>query len=137
MSHRADRLGEMIREELTDVIAGELRDPRVGLAQITEVKVPPDMHTAHVFVAVMGTDEEQQQTMRGLSAARTYLRAQLAQRLQLRHVPELRFELDRSEELGSRLETLLARAKKRESRKFSESEPDQSGPDAARASEKS
>jgi ribosome-binding factor A len=113
MPHRPERLGEMIREELIDVISGELRDPRVGLAQVTEVKLAPDMHVAHVFVSVMGGPEEEQETLRGLIAARGYLRGELARRLQVRQIPELRFELDRSEELGLRLEKLLSRARKR------------------------
>jgi ribosome-binding factor A len=114
MPHRPDRLAEIIREELTDLITGELRDPRVGLAQITEVKVPPEMTVAHVFVSVLGDAGEQAQTMRGLISARNYLRAELAGRLRIRHVPELRFELDRSEELSARLDRLLYRAHKRE-----------------------
>jgi ribosome-binding factor A len=103
----------MIREELIDVISGELRDPRVGLAQVTEVKLAPDMHVAHVFVSVMGGAEEEQRTLQGLIAARAYLRGELARRLQVRHMPELRFEVDRSEELELRLDKLLSRAKKR------------------------
>lgn len=116
MPHRPERLAEMIREELTDLIGGELRDPRVGLAQVTEVKLAPEMRVAHVFVAVMGPVEEQQASLEGLLAARGYLRAELARRLQIRQVPELRFELDRSEELTARLDLLLKRAAKRSAR---------------------
>ena len=113
MTHRPERLAEMIREELMDIIAGELRDPRVGLAQVTEVKLAPDLHLAHVYVSVMGNNEEAQQTLKGLIAARGYLRAQLAPRLHLRQVPELRIELDRSEEYAARLDMLLKRDRKR------------------------
>ncbi len=115
MTHRPERLAEMIREELMDLIAGELRDPRVGLAQVTEVKLAPDLHMAHVFVSVMGDQREAKATLEGLIAARGFLRAALAPRLQLRQVPELRFELDRSEELAARLDQLLQRDRKRHS----------------------
>lgn len=113
MPHRPERLAEMIREELTDLIAGEVSDPRVGLAQVTEVKMAPEMRVAHVFFSVMGGAEEENRTLKGLIAARGFLRAELAQRLQIRHVPELRFEIDRSEELSNRLEQLLQRSSRR------------------------
>lgn len=113
MSHRPERLAEMMREELTDLIGGELADPRIGLAQVTEVKLAPEMRVAHVFVSVAGAETEEEETMRGLAAAKGFLRAQLASRLQIRQVPELRFELDRSEKLTARLDRLLRRAARR------------------------
>lgn len=111
--HRPERLAEILREELMDLIAGELRDPRVGLAQVTEVKLAPDLHVAHVFVSVLGDRREELATLQGLIAARGYLRAALAPRLHLRQVPELRFELDRSDEYSARLNLLLQRDRKR------------------------
>lgn len=111
--HHAERLAEEIRAELTGMIEGELADPRIGLAAITEIHLPTPLRVAHVFVAVTGSDEEQERCLQGLIAARGYLRAQLGARLQLRRVPELRFELDRSEQRTARLEHLLARARKR------------------------
>jgi len=113
MPHRPERLAELIREEITDLIAGELSDPRVGLAQVTEVKMAPEMRVAHVFFSVMGGSQEEQRTLQGLMAARGFLRAELTRRLQIRHVPELRFEIDRSEELSSRLDQLLQRSSRR------------------------
>lgn len=113
MPHRPERLAELIREELTDLIAGELSDPRVGLAQVTEVKMAPEMRVAHVFFSVMGGAQEENRTLQGLMSARGFLRAELTRRLQIRHVPELRFEIDRSEELGNRLDQLLQRSSRR------------------------
>src|SRR5487761_977223 len=66
MMHRPERLAEILREELMDLIAGELRDPRVGLAQVTEVKLAPDLHVAHVFVSVLGDRREELATLQGL-----------------------------------------------------------------------
>lgn len=113
MPHRPERLAEMIREELTDLIAGELSDPRVGLAQVTEVKMAPEMRVAHVFFSVMGGTQEENRTLQGLMAARGFLHAELTRRLQIRHVPDLRFEIDRSEELSNRLDQLLQRSSRR------------------------
>lgn len=113
MAHRAERLAEMIRDELTELIGGEMRDPRIGLAQVTEVKLPPDLRVAHVFVEVIGSGEEQHKALEALLAARGYLRTELARRLQIRQVPELRFDLDQQEQLERRLDQLLGRAARR------------------------
>jgi len=113
MPHRPERLAESIRDELTEMIEGELADPRIGLAAITEITLDPHLRVAHIFVAVAGDEVEQRRSLAGLLAARGFLRSELGARLQLRHVPELRFELDRSEQHTARLEQLLARARKR------------------------
>jgi ribosome-binding factor A len=113
MPHRPERLAEMIRDELTELLEGELADPRIGLASITELKLDPGLRVAHAFVAVSGDDPEQRRTLAGLIAARGFLRAEIGSRLQLRHVPDLRFELDRGEQHTARIEKLLARSRKR------------------------
>ncbi|HUX67056.1 MAG TPA: 30S ribosome-binding factor RbfA [Terriglobales bacterium] len=113
MPHRPERLAESIRDELTEMIEGELADPRIGLAAISEISLDPHLRVAHIFVAVAGDEAEQRRSLAGLLAARGFLRSELGSRLQLRHVPELRFELDRSEQHTARLEQLLNRARKR------------------------
>lgn len=115
MPHRPERLAEAIRDELTEMIEGELADPRIGLAAITEIKLDPALRVAHIFVAIAGDEVEQRRSLQGLMSARSFLRAELGTRLQLRHVPELRFEVDRSEQHTARLEQLLARSRKRQS----------------------
>lgn len=112
MPHRPERLAEMIRDELTELIEGELADPRIGLATVSEVKLEPPMRLARIYFAVSGNEEEQVRTMEGLLAARGFLRTELGHRLQLRRVPDLRFELDRSKEHTERLDQLLQRARK-------------------------
>ncbi len=114
MPHRPERLAESIRDELTEMIEGELGDPRIGLAAITEVHLDPRARLAHIFVAVAGDESEQRRCLEGLRAARGFLRAELASRLQLRQAPELRLELDRSEQNRARIDTLLHRAQKRQ-----------------------
>ena len=115
-THRPERLAETIRDELTEMIEGELADPRIGLASIAEVHLTSPIRIAHIFVRVAGSEAEQQASLQGLIAARGFLKAELGSRLQMRKVPELRFELDRSEERQARLDQLLARSKKREAK---------------------
>jgi ribosome-binding factor A len=110
--HR-ERLSEAIREEIETILEGELADPRIGLASVAGVLMADDSRTARVLVNVQGDDAEAVRTLEGLEAARNYVRHQLAERLRLRRPPELVFQLDRSQLLESRVEELLARAKKR------------------------
>jgi len=109
--HR-ERLGEALREEIETIIEGELGDPRIGLATVTEVELAEDARSARVLVAVHGSDEECQRSIEGLVAATGYIRHEVADRLHLRRAPELFFQLDRSEKYQSRINELLKRTKK-------------------------
>jgi ribosome-binding factor A len=110
--HRA-RVGEAVKEEIAIMIEGELGDPRIGLASVTEVQLAPDGRSARVFVSVEGSEEEAEQTIEGLNAAKGYVRRELTERLQLRQAPELFFQLDRSDQAGGRVEELLKRIEQR------------------------
>ena len=111
--HHRERLSEALREEIETILEGELGDPRIGLTSVTGFQMAEDGRSAHVLVAVSGDDAEADRTLQGLNAARNFVRHELAERLRLRRAPELFFQIDRSEQLESRLEELLARAKKR------------------------
>lgn len=104
---RPQRLGQQIREEISNLLLSELKDPRIGFTTITGVRLTPDLRQAHIYVSVLGTREQQQQTLSGLIAARAFIRHELAQRLRVHHVPELRFELDSSIEYGAHIEELI------------------------------
>jgi ribosome-binding factor A len=110
--HRHERIAGEIRYEISAMLAGELKDPRlIALATVTEVRMTPDLKQARVYVSVMGTEAEQASTIKGLTAASGFIRHELSERLQLRRAPELFFVLDRSEEYAQRINELLRRAK--------------------------
>jgi ribosome-binding factor A len=110
--HRHERIAGEIRHEISAMLAGELKDPRLaGLATVTEVRVTPDLKRARVFVSVLGTEAEQAAMMDGLTAACGFIRHELSERLQMRRAPEVSFVLDHSEEYGNRIDELLRRAK--------------------------
>jgi ribosome-binding factor A len=111
-TYHTERIAEMVRIELSQMIEGEVRDPRVGFATVTEVRMTPDQRNARVFVSVQGDEEQVKQTMQGLVAASSFLRHGLAESLSLRRTPELLFELDHSGQTGGRVEELLKRLKK-------------------------
>jgi ribosome-binding factor A len=104
---RQDQLGEVITRELSDLMRSRMKDPRIGFASITNVEVSADLRHAKVFVSVMGSPEEQHDTMRGLDHASGFLRHELAQRLTVRHVPEIAFKLDHSIARGAHMLELI------------------------------
>lgn len=105
--HRQEKLGELIAVELSDLLRMRMKDPRVGFASITHVEVSGDLRHAKIHVSVLGTEEEQADTIRALKHATGFLRHELASRLVLRYMPELVFKLDTSIEQGSRILELI------------------------------
>ncbi|MEE8471203.1 MAG: 30S ribosome-binding factor RbfA [Dehalococcoidia bacterium] len=105
---RMQRVNDLIREEISELLRREVRDPRLGgLISVTEVITTPDLRHARVFVSVMGTEEEKKQAEKGLAAAAGFLRRGLGERLTLRSIPELSFERDESIEHGSHILELI------------------------------
>jgi ribosome-binding factor A len=110
--HR-ERVGETLKEEISVIIEGELGDPRIALCNVTEIAMSPDGKSARVFIEVAGDEREAEQTLKAINAAKGYIRHELLVRLGVRHVPDLLFLLDRSQEYGSRIDDILGRIKKR------------------------
>jgi ribosome-binding factor A len=114
MSRRTLQVGEMLREELTDIIRREVKDPRLGFWSITGVEVTPDLRSARVYVSVLGTDEERRETLKALTSASGFIRHHLKPRLRMRHIPDLDFRDDRSmehaDQIGRALRELADRA---------------------------
>ena len=98
MSRRTRQVGEFLREELVDIIRREVKDPRVGFMSVTHVETSPDLRLAHVYVSVLGTDEERSANLAALRSAAGFIRHHLKPRMKMRQVPELDFRDDRSME---------------------------------------
>jgi len=111
---RPERLGHQIRVELAEILSREVKDPRIGFATVTRVEITPDLHYARVYVSVLGTTEERERSIEGLSSAARFLRHEIGHRLELRRAPELAFILDRGAEDGERIEMLLRKVHERE-----------------------
>ncbi|MBI3977927.1 MAG: 30S ribosome-binding factor RbfA [Chloroflexi bacterium] len=108
MARRHERVGELLRAELADLLRKEIRDPRLQrLVSVTGVDVTPDLKLARVYVSVLGDEADKREALRGLARAAGYLRTELAQRVDLRRTPELQFKLDESIERGMRILELL------------------------------
>ncbi len=111
-AHRTERVSELLREELGELIAYELSDPRIGDAMVTEVLVSPDMRHAQVRLHLVNDVTAQKETIQALDGARHFLRRQLTERLNLFRVPELHFEADVSSAATGKMEHLLKRIRR-------------------------
>jgi ribosome-binding factor A len=103
---RPQKLGDVIQRELSDLLARELRDPRVGMVTITSVDVSPDLTHAKIFFTLLDK-QKLEETLAGLKRSAGFLRSQLAKRIKLYTTPELRFSYDESVERGDRLSRLI------------------------------
>lgn len=110
MEHkRADRVSDLIRQEIAELLLRRVKDPRLESVTITGVEVTADLQHAKVFYTILGnpSDEDKKNTAHGLSKARGFIRQELGKRLYLRFVPEIAFHYDASFEYGDRIERLL------------------------------
>ncbi|MEO5934447.1 MAG: 30S ribosome-binding factor RbfA [Duganella sp.] len=108
---RGQRVADQIQRDLSEIIAYELKDPRVGMITITEVQVTPDYAHAKIFFTMLKDSPEQvKQTVEGLSAAAGYMRGQLGKRLHIHTLPALHFVHDNSTARGMELSLLIDQA---------------------------
>jgi ribosome-binding factor A len=110
MRIRPERVAERIKREAADVLENRVRDPRVtGMVSVTDVEVTPDLSFARVYVSVLKSSTSVDQVMQALQNVAPFVRRQLASRLELREMPEIRFVHDDSLQRGARVDDLLRR----------------------------
>ncbi|MCM3739005.1 30S ribosome-binding factor RbfA [Oceanobacillus luteolus] len=104
---RANRVAEQMKKELGEILTAKIKDPRVGFVTVTDVEVTGDLQQATIYISVLGTDKEKQETLLGLTKAKGFIRSEIGKRIRLRKTPELLFEFDEAYEYGNRIETIL------------------------------
>jgi len=110
MRIRPERVAQMIRREIADILEHRLRDPRLGsLISVTDVEVTRDLSLARVYVSVLDDEPARERVLAILASASGFVRRELTPRLGLREIPEIRFLLDTSIDRGARVEDLLRR----------------------------
>jgi ribosome-binding factor A len=109
VSQRLAKIERLARQVLGEAIQG-LKDPRVGFATVTAVRISADLRHARVLVSVMGSEEQRRSTMAGLESARPVLRSELGRQVRMKYLPELKLELDEGAERAQRVEALLKQA---------------------------
>jgi ribosome-binding factor A len=134
--HRPDRIGDQIRQELSDLLSrGAVHDPGIGFITFTRVKVTPDLQLARVYYTLLGDEPARKTTARALARATPFLRRQVGERLQLRRVPEIEFRFDEAIASQDRIEQILRDLHAEEAQRAEEAAaaPAGPGPDAAPA----
>jgi ribosome-binding factor A len=105
--HRTERVADILREEIAQIVGYELEDPRLTMVTVTEVRLSDNMRAARVYVTVAGSEEEHKSALAALRHAAPFVRKQLGLSLNLPRTPELHFVRDKVEEEGTRVDQLL------------------------------
>jgi ribosome-binding factor A len=104
---RQERVGDLLRDEVSEIIQREMSDPRLGFVSITRVELSPDLRYARLFVSVFADEDERKQALVALNKASGFIRRTLAPRLRMRTIPELSFRLDQSMEHAENVARIL------------------------------
>jgi ribosome-binding factor A len=108
-SDRMRRVDEAVRQVLSDAVAQDLQDPRIGFVTMTSVKTSSDLRHARVFVSVLGDDAQREQTLAGLASAHGALQRRLARELRMKRTPTLEFIYDDTTDRAMRLNEVIER----------------------------
>ncbi|MFW5718786.1 MAG: 30S ribosome-binding factor RbfA [Halanaerobium sp.] len=119
---RAVRVGELLKEEISQIVLREMKDPRIGFVSVTDVEVSGDLRHAKVFISVYGTDKEKEETLEGLQQAQGFVRKLVGERVKIHHTPEIIFRYDDSIENGVHISEIIKDLK--ESGEIKESDSD-------------
>jgi len=119
---RKERVQIALQKEICDILQNKLKDPRIGFVTITGVEMSDDLRYAKIFFSILGKDEDKKKTIKALDSALGFIRALVAQRIQLRFAPEIVFKLDESVEYSSHIQKLLDEIKELDGSKRKEEE---------------
>ena len=108
---RAERVSGLIQETLSDLLNKRIHDPRLHMATITSVKMSADLKIARVYFAIYGDDKKSEDAVKGFESARGFIKRNLASKLGLRYMPDLKFFYDDSLDYGSHIDQLLEKIK--------------------------
>jgi ribosome-binding factor A len=109
---RSDRVGGLIKQVMAELLNKHVGDPRLSGATITDVKVSRDLRLAKIYFATSGGKDASKEALEGFERARGFVKRELAQRMTLRYMPDLKFYYDESFDYGARIEKLLKAVKK-------------------------
>ncbi len=108
MAHRRmARVADLVKQEVSQIIQHEMKDPRIGFVTVTSVEVSIDLRHARVYFSVLGSQADQDASLEGLERAKGYIRTQLGRRITLRHIPELLFRYDESFDYAQRISNVM------------------------------
>ena len=103
---RSARVGDLIREEVADIIMNKIKHKTLGFITVTGAKVTDDLRNATIYLSVLNTDESQK-TLKKLNASASFVKSELGRRLKMKYIPNLKFKIDESIEYGRKIDGLL------------------------------
>lgn len=109
---RSHRVAELLREEISQIVTQELKDPLIGLTTVTAIKLTEDLRSARVYVSIIGGERERRKGLKGLERAKKFIRKELGHRTDLKFVPTLSFFYDGSIDYAQNIESLIAKIHK-------------------------
>ena len=117
---RVEKLQELMKQEISQIILQELKDPRIGFVTVTQVAVTGDLREAKVYVSLMGNEKQVEACWKGLQSSLGYIRREIGQRIRLRFTPEISFALDKSLDYSAHKQELLMKVQKESEQKEEE-----------------
>jgi len=108
---RQRKVADKIQQVVSIIIDREIKDPDKGFVTVTHVKISPDLRIASVYFTVLGDDVQKEKSSAALERAKNFIRGEMAPKLSLRNVPELRFFADDTQEYAQKIDALLKKAK--------------------------
>ena len=109
---RVEKMQELMKQELSQIILREMKDPRIGFVTITQVRMSGDLSRAEIFLSLMGSEEEKAATVKALQHSLGFLRSEIGKRIRMRYTPELVLKMDDSLEYGANIQRLLLQIEK-------------------------
>lgn len=113
-SRRISRVNEMLKEEISQIIQEDLKDPRIEFVTITSVDVSKDLKYATVFLSILGSDGAKRECLEGLTSAKGHIKSELGKRIRIKFLPDLRFKIDETIDEGIRISKLINQARRKE-----------------------
>lgn len=103
---RSQRVGDLLRQEIAEIIMNKVKDPRIGFVTVTGVDITEDLKIAKVFISIL-KEEERETTLQILNSAKSFIRSEVSKRVRMKFIPTIEFRLDESIKYGDRIERLL------------------------------
>ncbi|MCK5256590.1 MAG: 30S ribosome-binding factor RbfA [Deltaproteobacteria bacterium] len=105
---RADRVSDLLKKEISELLLREVKDPHIGFITITDVEVSKDLQVAKVYYTILGDEKQLRESAQALNRASRFIKRQLGKRLRMRYIPDIIFKYDHSLEYGNRIDDILS-----------------------------
>lgn len=114
MTTRQERVNELLKQEISDIIRRHIKDPRLGFVTVTDAEVSKDLRHAKIYVSVLGDQQQKEESIEVLRHAAGFIRSEFGRRAFMKIIPELNFQIDTAVEHGARIFELLQQVKQDE-----------------------